>query len=100
MNSEVTIKKIYVAGPITGIPNFAEPFAIAERNLKAKGFKVMNPALLGGGFTQDEYMHICYAMIDTCDSIYFLKGWEDSVGANKELAYARKRRLHIMFEED
>lgn len=46
--------KIYIAGPITGIPDYKERFAKAEAELKAKGHAVMNPAALPEGFEYSE----------------------------------------------
>lgn len=48
----------------------------------------MNPARLSQGFTWEEYMSICYKMIDICDALYFLDNWKDSKGAQAEYEYA------------
>lgn len=92
-------KNIYIAGKITGLKDFKEKFEVAEIALKEKGFIPMNPAKLNSGFKQDEYMHICYAMIDICDSVYMLKNWQDSKGATLEYKYARKNHKDIICEE-
>lgn len=91
--------KIYIAGKITGDKNYKKKFESAEIDLWTKGYSVMNPARLGGGFEHKEYMHICYAMIDVCDSIYMLKGWRESVGAVMEYTYARKNNKEIVRQE-
>lgn len=90
--------KIYLAGPITGIPNYKEIFAKEEVSINALGHTVMNPAILPEGFTQDEYMVVCYAMMDVCEGVYFLKGWEKSKGAQLEWLYA-KETGRVMIEE-
>lgn len=88
--------KVYVAGPISNSPNFFEEFSTASNRLKNDfGCKVMNPALLGPGFEQSEYMNICYKMIDACNVIVFIKGWKDSVGANEEYNYGSKNKLKM-----
>lgn len=80
--------KIYIAGKITGLDNYKEVFDKVEAMLLEEGHAVMNPAVLPNGFSQDEYMHICYNMIDVCDGVYFLNNWRDSKGAKLEYAYA------------
>lgn len=90
--------KVYIAGKITGDLFYKFKFKAAERRLKMKGCTVMNPAILPLGFTQDEYLHICYAMIDTCDTIYFMKSWIHSAGALKENCYAKCENKTIIYE--
>lgn len=91
--------KIYIAGKITGLENYKELFSKAANKLKDKGYSVMNPAVLEGGkFTQDDYMHVCYAMIDVCNSVYFLNNWKDSKGANLEHKYAKEKNKIIIYE--
>ena len=91
--------KIYVAGKITGLDNFEEKFEAACNELEGKGFKAMNPAILPGGFEQDDYMHICYAMIDICEYVYFLNNWTDSKGAKLEHVYAIKNNKKIIYQQ-
>lgn len=42
--------KLYIAGPITGVPDYAERFKRAEEDLKAMGHTVINP-VKDKGFT-------------------------------------------------
>lgn len=90
--------KFYIAGKITGLPNFEEKFEDATKTLEAEGHIVMNPALLSKGFEHDDYMHICYAMIDVCDAVYLLDNWKDSKGANLEHDYAKRNGKFIQFQ--
>ena len=92
------MKKVYIAGKITGYTGFKARFRIAESRLKSKGYCVMNPAELGCGFTHEEYMHVCYAMIDVCDTVYFLDNWESSKGARLEMEYAKSKGKGILIE--
>lgn len=80
--------KVYIAGKISGDPNYREKFAKAEEELKAQGYIVMNPAILPEGFTWDNYMNITIAMLSACDTIYLLEDWEDSQGAQIEAKIA------------
>lgn len=44
-------RKVYIAGPMTGLPEFNYPtFFAAEEYLRSHGAKVMNPAVLPKGF--------------------------------------------------
>ncbi len=80
--------KIYIAGKITGEPNYKEKFDIAAMNLEAQGHIVLNPAELPEGMRAADYMRICFAMIDTADAVYLLEDWEYSSGASVEKDYA------------
>lgn len=93
------MRKIYIAGKITGLDDFKKNFKKAEEMLVKKGYAVMNPAVLNTGFEHEEYMHVCYAMIDTCDTVYFLTNWKDSKGAKMEMQYAKTKELKIILEE-
>ena len=80
--------KIYIAGKITGEPKYKEKFDIAATSLEEQGHIVLNPAELPEGMLPADYMRICFAMIDTADAIYLLKGWYSSSGASIERSYA------------
>lgn len=100
-NKNLKEKKMYVAGPITGIENFWVNFQEAEDLLKKKyNAKIMNPAKLGAGFSQDEYMRICYKMISACDIIVFIDGWKRSAGAMLEYKYgkATNKKLYELLD--
>ncbi len=92
-------KKMYIAGKITGYAEFVERFKDAERKQTELGFKVMNPAILPPGFEQEEYMHICYSMIDVCEVVYMLSNWKDSKGAVLEHIYSIENDKTIMYED-
>ncbi len=89
--------KCYVAGPMTGLPEFNRPnfFKVAQ-DLFDDGHTVLNPATLPDGLTQKEYMQISGAMLYCCDAIYLLPGWEESGGARAEVALAQKLELEIV----
>lgn len=91
---------IYIAGPMSGMENFNRTaFAIAARNLDAKGHTVLNPAILPDGLTYEHYMDIGLAMLRGSDAIYLLEGWEDSEGAKREFNLAVRLRLDISTPE-
>lgn len=93
------MKKIYIAGKITGLDNYKELFNKVEKEFLAKGYRVMNPSILPEGFTWIEYMTICYKMIDVCDEIYMLNNWTDSDGAKAEHYYATEKGKKISYQE-
>ena len=80
--------KIYIAGKISGYAEHKKEFQEAEDNLKKSGHTVLNPAVLPKGFEQEDYHHICRAMIDVCKAVYFLPNWVDSKGAHMAMGYA------------
>ena len=90
--------KIYIAGKITGEPNYKEKFDIAATSLEAQGHIVLNPAELPEGMLPADYMRICFAMIDTGDAIYLLKDWCSSFGASIERNYAMYTGKSILTE--
>lgn len=92
------MKKAYIAGKITGCGDYKQNFEKAYKFLRAKGYLVMNPAVLPEGFEHHEYMSICYSMIDAVDKVFFLPNWRESKGAKMELDYACQTRKEIDFE--
>ena len=82
-------KVIYIAGRITGVPKYWEAFEKAEDALTAMGFIVLTPTRLPYNLSNEKAMKICLAMIDQADAVYFLPGWNQSVGANLEMTYCK-----------
>lgn len=114
-------KKVYVAGPMRGIPEFNFPaFNAAAKMLRADGFEVFNPAekdcekygtdfakgnttgnegeaASNFGFNLREALaadleYICLH----ADIIALLPGWENSKGAMAEYCTARALGLEII----
>lgn len=80
---------VYIAGPITGVPDYKEKFAAAEKRWSETGlFAVLNPATLPAGMKPAQYMSICLPMLLSADLVLFLSGWENSGGAKIERALA------------
>jgi len=96
--------KVYIAGKITGLNNdkIFSKFYKSRKQLKNKGYTVMSPAVLvfNGGFEHEDYMHICFAMIDICDAVYMQKDWQKSKGARMELQYATDWKKQIIYEDE
>lgn len=95
--------RVYISGPITGIDDYMERFSKAEKELEAQGFGVINPAKVNAQLpaditTYEEYMKMSKVMLNMCTHIYMLKGWEKSIGANREYGYALASDMTIMRE--
>ena len=94
--------KIYISGAITGTDDFMERFAKAENELTEKGYSVVNPARVNAQLPEDttyeEYMKMCFCMLDICEVIYMLDGWSKSFGAIREYGYALANDMTIMLE--
>ncbi|MDK9364193.1 DUF4406 domain-containing protein [Lelliottia wanjuensis] len=95
------MSRIYIAGPMTGIPEYNRPaFFDAAAQLVDRGHTVLNPATLPNGLTQPQYMDICCAMLRCADAVFLLEGWEQSAGARAERALAEKLELGVIFQEE
>lgn len=106
--------KVYVAGPMRGIPDFNFPeFDRASRWLRKQGFIVINPADLDrlSGDNQETFNALDEAgqrefsktviqrdidAIKECDAIALLPGWRESKGANVEWKLAEFLGLEIL----
>lgn len=97
MSNMSKVSKVYVAGKISGNDNYKQEFSEAEGYLKNIGMTVLNPSIMPAGFEQMEYLHICSAMIDVCDAVYFLPTWTQSLGSNYEMGYAKGKGKEIRF---
>ena len=96
--------RIYIAGKITGLDNYRDRFDKKQKELENKGHTVINPTglydILGDGFSHNEYMKICFSLIDLCDCIYLLANWRDSKGAIMELEHGLRRGIEVRKEEE
>lgn len=83
------MKKVYIAGKITGDSEYREKFRKAQRELEAEGFIVLNPAELPEGMQPSDYMRICFAMMDCADIVAFLPDYSQSRGARLEFDWCQ-----------
>lgn len=96
--------RVYLSGPMSGIPRakYARHFAEMQAHLEHNGCSVINPvmtdAAMPDDLTYEDRMKIDLCLIELCDAICLLDGWEKSCGANREYGYAIARGLQIMFE--
>lgn len=93
------ITKLYLAGPMTGIPEFNAPAFHAEAaRLRALGYTVENPAevKLPDGASWSDYMRADLPLLLKCDTVVLLPGWAHSRGARLEAHLARELGMHLM----
>ena len=89
--------KVYIAGPMTGLPHFNRPaFNQAALNLSFDKHVPLNPAILPDGLTEADYMAVGLTMLQRADAIYLLTGWQFSAGARAEHALALKLGLEVI----
>jgi hypothetical protein len=94
---------IYVAGPMTGYPEFNYPaFRAAEDELARLGHLVLNPVdserynpTPGTAQSWQWYMRHAIRMVLEADGIALLDGWEESKGARLEHTIATALGLDI-----
>lgn len=106
---------IYVAGPMTGLPQHNFPaFDAAAKRLRRKGWKVISPADIDRKMGVTEATSDAQAkkmlrkmlkndfsvILDKCGAMYMLKGWERSTFGKVEHAIAVGLGMRIMYEGD
>ena len=94
--------RIYLAGPMSGLPDFNYPAFNAEAlRLRSAGWHVENPAENPrppcGSWAG--YMRLALAQLVTCDSIALLPGWSRSKGACIEHFVAVQLGLAVVYHE-
>lgn len=91
-------KRIYIAGPMTGIEDFNFPaFNTAAQSLIEDGWHVENPADHGVvlGAEWEDYLAYDLTRLGTCGAIYLLPGWQASKGATLEVHIAQALGMEI-----
>lgn len=83
--------KLYIAGPMTGLPSLNFPaFHAAAATLRAAGHVAVNPAEINPDMTAEwtDCMFEDLKQLTHCDGIVMLQGWEKSPGAQIERLWA------------
>lgn len=83
--------RIYISGPMSGNDNYLNEFLQATQTIRSAGHIPVNPAALETVFPdadREEYLKFDLALLAECDAVYFLPGWRESRGANREYGYA------------
>ena len=101
------MKHIYISGAISGRDKkeYQKHFESAEDYLERWGYSPINPAsdefAEAHFFEHKDYkaiMRVDINVLAGCDSIYMLKGWEHSMGARAEHAFAAACGMTILYE--
>lgn len=90
--------KLYLAGPMTGLPDFNRPAFNAEAaRLRALGHVVVNPVELNEGNDGNwmACMKVDIRELIECDGIALLPGWFKSRGAKIECQLAVDLGLEV-----
>lgn len=98
MSSASAPLRVYLAGPMTGLPELNFPtFHAHAAQLRAAGHHVVNPAEINTDPTAD--WHTCMRAdireLVTCDAIALLDGWHNSRGATLERDIAHRLGMRI-----
>ncbi|WP_448090736.1 DUF4406 domain-containing protein [Pseudomonas azerbaijanoccidentalis] len=96
-------KRVYVAGPMTGLKDFNYPaFNAAADQLRALGYQVENPADHGivPGAEWADYMAYDLTRLGVCGMIALLPGWERSEGAKLEVQIGHRLGMTIVNAHD
>lgn len=94
---------VYIAGPMTGIPEFNYPaFNAAEGELIVKGHWALNPTHAedfnptpGKAQTWEWYMRHALKLVADAEGIALLPGWQESRGAQLEVQVGTALGLDI-----
>ena len=96
-------KIVYLSGKITGNENYKQDFSVAEEYLNRLGYIVVSPARLeelsSDKLSYEQYMRVCYSLIDISDIIFMVSGWQNSKGARAELIYAKSLGKEVKYQD-
>lgn len=95
-------KRIYIAGPMTGLDNYnREAFIEAARQIATSTCLIpVHTAWMCDGFKYEDYMDMSIDLLEDCDYITTLPGWRESQGAQIEVRYAKGRGIPLIEFKD
>ena len=92
----------YLAGPITGVPDFLNRHKWAKAYLESAGEHVCSPALITDTMpkaymNRKQFLDLGFAVLSMCGAIALMPGWEDSAGCVVEHGYAETNGYRIIY---
>jgi hypothetical protein len=93
------MKRVYLSGPMTGLPDFNFPaFNVEAERLRALGYDVVNPVDINPDTTTpyNECLRNDLKALLTCDTIAMLDGWMNSNGAHLEMHIAHRVGIRVI----
>jgi hypothetical protein len=100
---EAAMKRIYISGAMSGIPELNFPaFHSEAARLRKLGYDVVNPAELCADTSAPWQicMRLDIAAMMSCDAIALMDGWEKSNGANLELHIAHRVGIEVLMAKE
>ena len=95
----MVVVRLYIAGPMTGLPEFNYPaFFAAANDLATLGIETINPARTQGREgckSWLDFMRASLRDLADCDGVAYLPGWGESRGAALEVHIARSLDLPV-----
>jgi hypothetical protein len=79
--------KIYIAGKVTGDPNYKAKFEAAAAQFPDDD--VLIPSILPDFLNHADAMQLCFIMIGIADKVVFLPDWVESEGAMLEMHFCK-----------
>ncbi|WP_329602547.1 DUF4406 domain-containing protein [Pseudomonas putida] len=100
--TEDRANRVYIAGPMTGLPEFNFPaFHAMAATMRAEGWHVENPAEHGhvDGAEWADYLRFDIARLSTCEAMMLLPGWSRSRGARLEVHIAKEIGMRMLLAD-
>lgn len=89
---------VYISGPARTDGSTYDRFNSKEHELLERGWRVINPAKIDALSATGICWPISRALIDVCDAVYALDGWENCPEAAKEINHAVGLGQYVLFE--
>ena len=93
--------RVYLAGPMTGLPELNFPaFTQEAERLRDEGLQVLNPADHGivDGADWADYLRHDITGLASCERIHLLRGWTKSKGACLEMTIAKALGMTVTYQ--
>lgn len=94
----MSIPIVYLAGPMTGLPQFNYPtFTATAQMLRRAGFTVLSPTENGlpPSAAWERHMRRDLRLLLDCQGVAVLPGWEASRGASLEVSVAKALSMPV-----